>query len=213
MLTLQIASSNRTKIEELQLGIRHWIAKSGPGLDCNVIPLPGIETIPPSPEDCGSFDGNAEQKALHYGRYRPGWVLADDSGLEVDALDGAPGVYSARYGGPDADDAANNRKLLQELDGIAPGDRSARFVCVLALVHNGRLRALFYGIADGEILESPVGSGGFGYDPLFWDGELQKSFAGLTPQQKLDRSHRGIAVRKLVNWIAGHRAEEALFTR
>ena len=185
MLTLQIASSNHFKIKELLLGIRHWIAKSGPGLECNVIPLPGIESIPPSPEDRGSFDGNAEQKALHYGQYRTGWVLADDSGLEVDALNGAPGVYSARYGGPNADDAANNRKLLRELDGISPDDRSARFVCVLSLVHNGRLRAVFYGIAAGEILESPVGNGGFGYDPLFWDGELQKSFAGLSPEQKL----------------------------
>ena len=193
------------------MGIRHWIAKFGPGLKCNVIPLLGIKSIPRSPENCGSFDGNAEQKALHYGRYRTGWVLADDSGLEVDALSGAPGVYSARYGGPNADDAANNRKLLRELDGISPDDRTARFVCVLSLVHNGRLRAGFYGIAAGEILESPVGNGGFGYDPLFWDGELQKSFAGLSPEQKLDRSHRGIAIRKLVEWIVGQQALGSLF--
>src|SRR5207248_2994310 len=120
-------------------------------------------------------------------------VLADDSGLEVDALQGAPGVYSARYAGPNATDEDNNNLLLRELRNAT--DRHARFVCVLALAQGGRLLTTVRGVVEGRILAAPCGHGGFGYDPLFFYPPLNRSFAELTSQEKFRVSHRGNALR------------------
>lgn len=164
--------------------------------------VPGLDRLPAGVEDAGNFSGNAQKKALHYSRYANGLVLADDSGLEVDALGGAPGVFSARFAGLLATDEENNRKLLQQLRDVAAENRTARFVCELALAQQGKLLAQFRGVAEGIILESARGSGGFGYDPLFFDPEIGKTFAELTPEEKLHRSHRGKALRAMLNWLA-----------
>jgi XTP/dITP diphosphohydrolase len=122
-------------------------------------------------------------------------LFADDSGLEVDALGGAPGVYSARFAGPGATDDANNRLLLEKMRGV--GDRSARFVCVIALADGGRLRETFRGAVEGEILEEPRGPHGFGYDPLFYYPPFGCSFGEAAAERKLTVSHRGAALRAL----------------
>ncbi|MBI4460557.1 MAG: non-canonical purine NTP pyrophosphatase [Acidobacteria bacterium] len=202
MLLLQIASSNPGKIAEFRLGIRQWQEQSRLSLPLTVDAVPGFATLPLCEEDAGSFAGNAAKKALHYSHLISGVVLADDSGLEVDALEGAPGISSRRFAGPGASDAENNAKLLRQLLGVPPDKRTARFVCELALAREGQLLAQFRGAAEGVILESPRGEGGFGYDPLFLDPEINETFAELSPAQKLERSHRGRALRSLLDWLA-----------
>jgi XTP/dITP diphosphohydrolase len=165
-------------------------------------------------EDGATFEENARKKSEHYSRYAPGEVvLADDSGLAVDALKGAPGVYSARYAAMEAGtpvtgysaDAANNARLLRELAGVADAARTGRFVCVLSLAVDGREVASFRGEAEGVILHAAKGSGGFGYDPLFHFPSLDKSFAELTPEEKAAVSHRGTALRKMLEWARSER--------
>lgn len=164
-----------------------------------VLPLPDFDRLPSCEEGGKSFEENARLKAQHYSRQAAGQslVFADDSGLEVAALGGAPGVYSARYAGPGASDADNNRKLLAALAGAQPEQRGARFVCVIALAQQGKVLATFEGVAEGRILEAPRGAGGFGYDPLFFFPALGHTFAELSPEQKLAHSHRGAAFRKM----------------
>jgi len=133
-------------------------------------------------------------------------VLADDSGLEVDALGGAPGVRSARYAADDAssanaNDAANNARLLREMKNIRPDQRTARFVCVIAAARDGETLQTFRGQAEGTILNSPRGAGGFGYDPLFYFPAIEKTFAELEPEEKARYSHRGAAFRLFLNWM------------
>jgi XTP/dITP diphosphohydrolase len=157
-------------------------------------------------EDGATFEENARKKAEHYSAFVPGEiVLADDSGLEVDALGGAPGVHSARYAATssaeNADDRANNARLLRELSHAV--DRAARFVCVIAVAQGGRTLATFRGEAQGRILAEPRGSSGFGYDPLFFFAALGKTFAELTPEEKAAVSHRGAAFRKFLDWYEG----------
>ena len=168
--------------------------------------MPGLDHLPPCSEDGETFAANAQKKALHYSRLVPGLVLADDSGLEVDALGGAPGVLSARFAGPTATDAENNAKLLQRLRGIQAARRTARFVCELVLAEQGQWVAQFRGEAEGLLLEAPRGDGGFGYDPLFLDRELNRTFAELSSEDKLRRSHRGKALRAMLGWLASDRA-------
>ena len=157
-------------------------------------------------EDGATFEANARKKAEHYSRLVPGeLVLADDSGLEVDVLSGAPGVRSARYAATDpghanSSDAANNARLLRELEARADDRRTARFVCVLAAARDGRTLAGFRGEAEGRILNAARGSGGFGYDPLFLVPGLDKTFAELSPEEKAHHSHRGAAFRKFLEW-------------
>lgn len=168
--------------------------------------LAGFASLPVVTEDGATFEENARKKAEHYSRFAAGeLVLADDSGLAVDALDGAPGVYSARYAAPDgtggnSDDAANNSKLLRELEFIAEPQRGARFVCVIAAARQGQEAAHFRGEVEGLILRQVRGQMGFGYDPLFYLPSLGKSFAELTPNQKAEVSHRGAAFRKFLEW-------------
>lgn len=151
-------------------------------------------------ENAPSFVENAIAKARFASRVSGLPALADDSGLEVAALRGAPGVRSARYAGTDGDDAANNRKLLQALHGKPTESRAARFVCVIALLRHAEdpIPLLAQGFWQGRILDAPRGSGGFGYDPLFFDPALGRAAAELSPQEKRAASHRGQAMRSLL---------------
>ena len=165
----------------------------------------------PCPEDGETFEENAGAKALCYSRSAASaasesqrqapLVFADDSGLVVDALGGEPGVRSARFAGPDADDQGNNALLLEKLKALPPSKRTARFVCCIALACKDDLLGVFRADAEGIILERPVGEAGFGYDPLFLDPLLGKSFAQLAPSEKWRVSHRGEAFRKMLAWL------------
>lgn len=172
-------------------------------------PLPGIESISPPEENGATFEANAVLKALYYSRFAPGsMVLADDSGLEVDALGGEPGVRSARFAAdaglidsPDANDNTdvwNNMVLLQRLSTIPGAQRTARYHCVLAAARDGILCHTAEGSVEGVILDAPRGTGGFGYDPLFYLPELDRSMAEIDLETKLSLSHRGRALVKLL---------------
>ncbi|MCD8349635.1 MAG: XTP/dITP diphosphatase [Planctomycetaceae bacterium] len=160
----------------------------------------GLGEIPgaPEPEETGAtFEENARIKAVSALAFTRLPAIADDSGLAVDALGGRPGVYSARFAGPDADDAENNRLLLDTLKDIPPDRRTARFVCVIALaLPDGQVHT-YRGEAEGVILPTPTGSGGFGYDPLFLSRDLGVSFGEADPAAKNRISHRARALQKL----------------
>ncbi len=156
-----------------------------------------LDAWPDAPEveeDGDTFEANACKKALETARAIGEWVAADDSGLEVDALGGAPGVRSARYAGDPKDDEANIAKLLQELRGTPPEERGARFRCVVALASPARVELVAEGACEGRIVEPPRGSNGFGYDPVFFYEPLGKTFAELSPEEKNAVSHRGRAL-------------------
>jgi len=173
-----------------------------------VCSIPGFSSLPPVVEDGSTFEANARKKAEEYSRAVPGeLVLADDSGLEVDALSGAPGVHSARYGADEphaansnTDDEENNARVLRELASVPWEKRGARFVCVIAAAREGRTVATFRGTADGIILEAPRGANGFGYDPLFYFPPIDKTFAELSAEEKSRYSHRGAAFRAFLEW-------------
>ncbi len=149
-------------------------------------------------ESFATFAENAAGKALHYSRQANGLVFADDSGLVVPALGGAPGVHSARYAGPQATNAQRIEKLLGNLHGKTGSERAAYFVCAIALARQGRALAIVTDRVDGEILEAPRGSGGFGYDPVFYFPALRKTFAEIPAEEKNQHSHRGKAFRRLL---------------
>ncbi len=175
-----------------------------------VIGLDALKDRPPEAvEDGRTFQDNARIKAVHYAKATGRLCLADDSGLEVDALGGEPGVRSARYagaGGTRAErDAANNTKLIAQLRGVPTGRRTARFVCAMCLADkNGTVIAETRGAFDGVIAEAPRGSNGFGYDPLLYLLDVGCTSAQLTPQQKNARSHRGDAARNMAALLAEH---------
>lgn len=160
-------------------------------------------------EDGNTFEENARKKAVEISQLVEGWVLADDSGLEVDALDGAPGVYSARYAGEAKDDEANNQKVIEQLAARPDAARTARFRCVLALARGGVVHAVFDGVVEGRILESPRGERGFGYDPLFLPDGFNLTTAEMTSEQKHAISHRGRAARQAAAWLAQAASESA----
>ena len=169
--------------------------------------IPDFSSYPEVIEDGETFEANARKKAEYYSRVLPGQIIiADDSGLEVDALNGAPGVRSARYAasGPEASgnssDAANNAKLLRETASVPDDQRTARFVCVIAAARDGETLATFRGAAEGVLLRDFRGTNGFGYDPLFYFPKLGKSFAELNGEEKGAVSHRGMAFRKFLEW-------------
>ena len=168
---------------------------------------PWFLSLPEFEENAPTFAENALGKALHYSRNHQGFVFADDSGLVVPALGGAPGVKSARYAGPNATSAERNAKLLTELRGKTGPQRSAYFVCAIALVQEGETVAVVTARADGQILEAPQGRGGFGYDPVFYVPELATTFADLSPIEKNTHSHRGKAFRRLLALIASQPQE------
>jgi len=185
------ATSNPGKLREFRL--------AGEVLGIDIEPLAGIKSIQAPEESGATFEENARIKAAYYSHFAPGPLFADDSGLEVDALDGAPGVHSARFAGG-AGDEANNRLLLERL-GNNP-QRAARFVCVIALADGGRLRQTFRGTVEGRILEEPRGPNGFGYDPLFYYPPFGCSFGETAPERKLTVSHRGAALRALFRHLS-----------
>jgi XTP/dITP diphosphohydrolase len=164
--------------------------------------LPGFASLPAFEENAPTFAENAAGKALHYSRFCDGLVFADDSGLVVPSLVGAPGVLSARYAGPTASSAERNAKLLRELQGKSEPDRAAYFVCAIALAQSGRAKAIVTARVDGEILKTPRGDRGFGYDPVFYAPELGKGFAEISAEEKNEHSHRGRAFRKLLAFLS-----------
>jgi len=187
------ATGNPGKLREFRL--------AGELLGIDIEPLADLKSIPAPEEDGATFEENARLKAVYYSRLAPGPLFADDSGLEVDALGGEPGVYSARYGGPNATDDANNRLLLERLgDGR---NRAGRFVCVIALAEGGEVRKIFRGEVEGEILREARGPGGFGYDPLFYYPPFGCSFGEVDGPEKFEVSHRGKALRGLLEYLAG----------
>jgi len=160
---------------------------------------PVLENVTHHPEETGStFEENALLKARFYSRATGLVALADDSGLEVDALGGSPGVRSARFGGPDATDQDRNRLVLMELEGVPQAQRSARFRCVIALVWPNGRQETFDGTCEGYIASRPSGDAGFGYDPIFYYPELGKTFGEVDPDVKNRHSHRGKAARKVL---------------
>jgi XTP/dITP diphosphohydrolase len=188
---LYCATTNAGKLREFRRALHGTVV---------IEPLPGLQDIPAPVETGATFEENAIQKALYYGTFTSGWLFAEDSGLQVDALGGLPGVYSARFSGPDATDESNNALLLERLTGVS--DRTARYVCAIALVRGRSLVATFRGMVEGIILESPRGSGGFGYDPLFFHPSSGATFAEVAPERKQAVSHRGEALGKLMAYAA-----------
>jgi XTP/dITP diphosphohydrolase len=214
LMTLYIATSNPGKL-------RDFAAAATPNI--NLTPLPNLNQIPAPLEDEPTFEGNARLKALYYSRRDPGKiVIADDSGLEVDALHGAPGVRSARFAddhnfhpteaaeppdnslAPLSTDQRNNLYLLSLLTGIPLTERSARYHCVLAAARDGKILAIGHGAVEGEILITPRGTQGFGYDPLFYLPEQHKTMAELDISTKLTFSHRGRAFAALLRHLQPH---------
>ena len=162
--------------------------------------VPGFRQIPPCVENGATFEENAIIKARHYGAHVAGLLFADDSGLEVDALGGAPGVYSARFSGPQATDESNNRLLLERLRGVA--DRTARFVCAIALVQGDQVRGVYRGAVEGRIIDEARGPNGFGYDPLFYYPPFGCTFGEAGDDEKFTVSHRGQALRHMLQALA-----------
>jgi XTP/dITP diphosphohydrolase len=191
-LTLYCATGNAGKLKEFQL------AAGKAGID--VALLPRFSEIPECAEDGATFAENAAIKARYYGGNAEGKLFADDSGLVVDALGGAPGVYSARFAGPGATAEVNNRLLLDRMHGMR--DRKARFVCAIALVEGAELLGIYEGAVEGIILDEPRGAEGFGYDPLFYYPPFRCTFGEAGEEQKLAVSHRGEAFTKMLRRIA-----------
>jgi XTP/dITP diphosphohydrolase len=198
---LYFASSNPGKLAEFR-ALAESAAGASSSTPFSVEMLPGFESLPPFEENAPTFGENALGKALYYSPLSDGIVFADDSGLVVPALGGAPGVHSARYAGPNATSADRINKLLRELAGKPGQERAGHFCCVIAVIRQGLPIAIISNRADGEILASPRGTGGFGYDPIFYFPELHKTFAQLTAQEKNLYSHRGKAFRRVLSFIA-----------
>ncbi len=201
MLTLYAASSNAGKLRDFAAAAQAW----QPSI--RIAELPGIAAIAAPEETGATFAQIAREKAIAYSRFAHGLlVLADDSGLEVDALQGAPGVRSARYAqdagltGGDTD-ARNNQYLLRQLHGVPWEQRSARYLCALAVARDGVCLAENDGIVEGMILDAPQGTGGFGYDPLFWLPERGATMAQIALAEKQGFSHRGRALRSLLDTL------------
>lgn len=186
-MTVYCATSNPGKLREFQ--------HAAPDFDVRALPAAG-----PPPEETGTtFEANAIQKAVAYGQRTGEYLFADDSGLEVDALGGEPGVRSARYAGEGATDADNNALLLKRLRDKE--HRAARFVCVIALVRGGQLVKTFRGAVEGRIIDQAHGAGGFGYDPLFFHEPFGCTFGEASIEQKMRVSHRGQALDQMFTFL------------
>ena len=193
MLKIVVATRNKGKIKEIQAFLN--------GMVENVSCAADYEGFPETIEDGETFEQNALKKAREAMEYAGRPALADDSGLMVDALGGRPGVHSARFAGEEADDAANNRKLLKELENIPLEQRKAAFVCSLAYIAADGSEHLFTGRIEGRILETPQGEGGFGYDPLFLVEVEGGTMAELSLTKKNSISHRGQALRQFREYL------------
>jgi len=197
-----IATSNPGKLRDF--------AGAAKAFGVEIASLPNFSSLTPVVEDGLTFEDNARKKAEGYSLFAENeLVLADDSGLEVDVLQGEPGVHSARYAADDPckaesnpDDEANNARLIREIKNIPFEKRTGRFVCVIAAARKGKTVAVFHGKAEGLILDKPQGANGFGYDPLFYFPEIQKTFAELSAEEKAKYSHRGAAFRQFLQWVS-----------
>ncbi len=193
MITVLLATRNPKKAKELRQLVR--------GMPVRFVSLNRFPDIPPVREDGATFRANAVKKAVETSRHTILPVLADDSGLEVQALSGCPGVRSARFAGTAQNDRANIDKLLRAMTGVPDSKRGARFVCCLAFAVDGRLVRVFEGVCDGKIASEPAGRTGFGYDPVFLPRGRRKTLAQLSSAQKNRLSHRFRAVSKFQEWI------------
>jgi len=190
---LLIASSNAGKLREYRQMAR------GSALELDL--LPNFREVPAFEETAQTFAENSLGKALHYGRFTDGLLMAEDSGLVVPALGGAPGVYSARYAGAEGSDADCIRKLLGAMESKRGSERRAQFVCVTTLGYRGRALAIVSDFMEGSIAEAPRGTGGFGYDPIFLLPDVGRTSAEISQDEKNLRSHRGKAFRKIQNLL------------
>ena len=190
-----LASSNPGKLREY----RELANDAGVELD----EMPNFREIEAFDESAPTFAENAAGKAIHYSRFSAATILADDSGLVVPALNGAPGVHSARYAGPNASDEDRIRKLLGEMAGKTADQRRAKFICVTAIARQGRVLTIASDYAQWLLTEKPRGKDGFGYDPIFLFQELDRTYAELTRKEKNVYSHRGKAFRKMLSLVAG----------
>lgn len=198
MTRIFVATTNAGKVKDFAA-----IARL---LNIDVVPFPRQESMPEVVEDGDTFEANAIKKAEAYSAHLPNeLVIADDSGLEVTTLDRAPGVHSARFAQSDSNpkpsDSDNNYKLLHELSRQPNADRAARFVCAIAAARDGQVLQTFRGEVWGEILPTPIGRGGFGYDPLFFVPPANKTFAEMSAEEKAQYSHRGKAFKKFLAWL------------
>ena len=201
-MRLYLASTNTGKLREFQDAAQH--------LAVELELLSGLKSIPPPVEDGQTFEENARIKAEYYSRFVSGEpVLAEDSGLSVESLHGAPGVYSARYAAmlkdgkashTNSSDAENNAALIAQLERLPEEKHAGKYICVIALAKDGKTLGTFQGEVAGELRTIPRGSGGFGYDPLFYFPGLGKTFAELPVEEKRRHSHRGDAFRKFFEW-------------
>ena len=196
MKKIVIATKNQGKVKEMIRAFR--------GMDVELVSLAQFAQVPEAVEDGSTFSENALIKARFYAKETGLACLADDSGLEVDALGGAPGVYSARFAGETADDGANNEKLVKELVGINRSDSPASYRCVLAFVDGEGTEVLTEGICSGIIRIIPAGDQGFGYDPYFYLPKQQKTMAELSLEEKNAISHRGMAIKEMEVKLAGY---------
>jgi XTP/dITP diphosphohydrolase len=195
-LKLYCATTNPGKLREFQMAFDEFVQVDE---FIQVEVLPHLASITPPEETGSTFEENAALKAQYYSKHCDGYLFADDSGLEVDALAGAPGVYSARFAGPHATDAANNQLLISRMQGIA--NRTARFVCAIALATGGRLVETFRGEVEGRLLDAPRGDTGFGYDPLFFYPPFGCTFGEAPLDRKMEVSHRAEALRRMKAYL------------
>jgi XTP/dITP diphosphohydrolase len=189
-----LATRNRGKLREVVTVLA--------GIPAELVTLDDYAGLPDAVEDADTFAENAAKKALHYAGLTRQWALADDSGLEVDALDGAPGVRSARYAGKQGDDSANNAKLIANLRGVPAEQRTARFRCCVALADEGAVLATAAGVFEGLIVDEPRGHNGFGYDPHFFVPAYGMTAAQMPPELKNAVSHRARALMALRTQLA-----------
>ena len=196
-LTFHLASGNAHKVAELQT------LADASALGVRILSARAVGGMPAVMEDAGTFVGNARKKALALHARLPagGWALADDSGVCVDALNGAPGVESAYFAGPQGDAAANLAKLVAVMRAVPPEARGAQFHCVLVAMGPDGEEQVFAGLCPGRLLAAPRGGAGFGYDPLFVPEGSSRTFAELTEQEKNVLSHRARAWAKLAAWV------------
>ena len=196
---IYLASGNSHKLHELQTAL------DAAGLSVQVFGPDKLGGMPDVEETGTTFEANSLLKANGLRKVGPAdaWYLADDSGIEIDALNGRPGVISARYAGEPSDDAQNNIKVMQEMDDVPEGKRTCRFRCVLALVGKG-VEKTFSGACEGTLLTDFRGTGGFGYDPLFLPNESAHTFAEISLDEKARISHRARALAKLIGWLKGN---------